>query len=233
MSKANVDYVLKNNPNISKNKVDLCVNAIEVVSREVADRDVVLQKYDIPSDKVLFLYGGNLGAPQGIAFLLEVLEKIKNRNDLFILIIGSGNKSGLIQKFILESWPSNIKYIDALPRVEYDTIEACCDVGLIFLNNKFTIPNFPSRMLAYMECKLPLLIATDNATDIGKIAENNNFGKACGSLNPDEVIELMDYYINNPDKRQKYGQNGYEFLLNNYSVSHAYNSIMIKALSIT
>ena len=38
--------------------------------------------------------------------------------------------------------------------------------------HRFTIPNYPSRLLSYLEYKKPVLCATDMATDIGSIAES-------------------------------------------------------------
>ena len=58
-----------------------------------------------------------------------------------------------------------------LPKDEYDTLLAACDVGMIFLHHNFTIPNFPSRLLTYLEMKEPVLATTDVNTDIGKIIE--------------------------------------------------------------
>ena len=33
-------------------------------------RESIRKKYAIPSDKTVFVYGGNLGKPQGISFLM-------------------------------------------------------------------------------------------------------------------------------------------------------------------
>ena len=42
---------------------------------------------------------------------------------------------------------------------DYELMISACDVGLIFLDHRFTIPNFPSRLLAYMQAGLPVLQA--------------------------------------------------------------------------
>ena len=55
----------------------------------------------------------------------------------------------------------------SLPKADYETIVASCDVGMIFLDHRFTIPNFPSRMLSYMKAKIPILAVTDPNTDVG------------------------------------------------------------------
>lgn len=225
MSPANISYLLKNHGYLDKRKLVLCPNAIEVVERDVIDKENILEKYGIPHNKTIFLYGGNLGAPQGINNLIKVLEKYINREDCFFLIVGSGNKSYVISEFIKVHNPNNMLYLSMLAREEYDKLEACCDVGMIFLDHRFTIPNFPSRMLAYLECKLPLLIATDENTDIGKIAKDNKFGFFSLSNDIDDICTKIDFFINNKEQNLIMGNNGHDFLKNYYQVSHAYSSI--------
>jgi len=147
---------------------------------------------------------------------------------LFFLIVGSGNKSNLIVDFIQKENHENVLYISMLERAEYDELESCCDVGMIFLDHRFTIPNFPSRMLAYLECKHPILIATDENTDIGKIAIDNNFGTWSKANDIDSICSSIDFFINNPTKRKEMGKKGYDFLVRNYQVSNAYKSIFDK-----
>jgi len=225
MSQANISYLVSNHEDIDHRKLVLCPNAIQVVNRDVVDRSSVLKKYGIPENKTVFLYGGNLGAPQGINSLVKVFERCINRNDCFFLVVGSGNKSFIILDFINANRPNNVLYLPMLARYKYDELEACCDIGMIFLDHRFTIPNFPSRMLAYLECKLPLLIATDENTDIGRIAEDNNFGLFSLSNDIDSICSNIDFFIKKKELRVKMGHNGYNYLIKNYLVSHAYSSI--------
>jgi glycosyltransferase involved in cell wall biosynthesis len=225
MSPANISYLVRYHEYLDIRKLVLCPNAIEVVNRDEVEREYILKKYNIPEKKIVFLYGGNLGAAQGISNLIKVLERNINRKECFFLIVGSGKKSFLVSDFIKENIPDNVLYLPMLARDEYDKLEACCDVGMIFLDHRFTIPNFPSRMLAYLECKLPLLIATDESTDIGKIAEDNNFGLFSLSNDIDDICSKIDFYINNKEQSLNMGRNGYDYLLSNYQVSRAYSSI--------
>ena len=61
MSQANVDYVLAHNPEVSKDIVEICPNCIEVIDKSVdaETRRGIREKYDIPVDKKVFVYGGN------------------------------------------------------------------------------------------------------------------------------------------------------------------------------
>ena len=99
-----------------------------------------------------------------------------------------------------------------------------CDVGLIFLDYRFTIPNYPSRLLPYLENKMPVLCATDVNTDIGKIAEKNGYGYWCESVKPEDFTALVDKMLSSD--RIAMGEKGYQFLKENYTVDKTYNAIV-------
>ena len=183
MSQANVDYVLKHNPEVDPAKVEICANSIEPQDMRVSaeERAALREKYGIPQDKRVFVYGGNLGRPQGIPFLIECLRAEKENADAFFLVVGDGTEYAKLEAFVNEEKPANMKLLKRLPKEDYDRLVAACDVGLIFLDHRFTIPNFPSRLLAYMQAGLPVLAATDPNTDIGKVIVEGGFGWWCES----------------------------------------------------
>lgn len=120
--------------------------------------------------------------------------------------------------------PRNAKLLEKLPHDKYNELLQACDVGLIFLDHRFTIPNFPSRILSYMECKMPVLAATDVNTDIGEIIVKGGFGKWCESNDVDTFINSMTYFFD-PTKRKTMAEKAYVFLTENYDVRITYNTI--------
>ncbi|MFA7493765.1 MAG: glycosyltransferase family 4 protein [Proteiniphilum sp.] len=227
MSPANVDFLLKHNPEIAKSKVEICPNSMELTTGvELPDDGEIKRIYDIPSNAVTFIYGGNLGKPQGLDFLLKVLEENRSKKDRFFLVVGSGTEYEKIAQWFETHQPSNAKLLSALPKKEYDQLVQSCDVGLIFLDPRFTIPNYPSRLLSYLEYKMPVLMATDLNTDIGKIAEENGYGLWCENGDLTTFNALLDKLANNSTLRTKMGEQGYKFLKENYTVKHSYEIIM-------
>ena len=227
MSQANVDYVLKHNPKIKKEKVEICPNSIEVIDRSVSDEEkqAVRKKYGIPNDKIVFVYGGNLGKPQGIDFLIECLKTQVENQEVFFLIVGSGTEYGKIEDFIKKEKPGNVILMKQLPKEDYDRMVGSCDIGMIFLDHRFTIPNFPSRLLSYMQAKLPVLAVTDLNTDIGKVIVESGFGWWCES-NSGEKFEKMVKEISKSNFGEK-GENAYAYLIQNYNVADEYQNIVL------
>ena len=70
----------------------------------------------------------------------------------------------------------NLLLLRRIPKDDFDRMIAACDAGLIFLDNRFTIPNYPSRLLSYMQAGLPVLACTDAASDVGQTVEDGGFG---------------------------------------------------------
>lgn len=233
MSPANVEFVLKHNPEIDAKCVEVAPNSIELQEerKEFADPGqrkaanyYIRKKYELPTDKPIFVYGGNLGKPQGIGYLVKCLEANKNRQDCYFVVVGSGTDYNLISDWYENNKNKNVKLMSSLPKEDYDLLVKHCDVGLIFLDHRFTIPNYPSRLLSYLEYKMPVICATDVNTDIGKIAEKNGYGFWCESVKPEDFTALVEKIL--AADRKAMGEKGYQFLKENYLVEHTYNAIM-------
>lgn len=225
MSQANVDYVLKHNPDINPEKVEICPNSVEVVDMSVDEktRDEIRRKYDIPLDKKIFVYGGNLGKPQGIDFMIECLKSQEKNEEVYFLIVGDGTEYGKIESYVENDKPTNVRLMKRLPKEDYDKMVAACDVGMIFLDHRFTIPNFPSRLLSYMQAKIPVLAVTDPNTDIGKVIVDGGFGWWCESNDIDSFLALISKIKTDKDIQ---GANGWNYLVSHYSSKQSYELIV-------
>ena len=234
MSPANVEFLKKHNSYYPVDHVEVAPNSIELeedildAGHYSAERNYIRKKYGLPTDKPIFLYGGNLGKPQGIDYLIKCLDANKQRQDCFFVVVGNGTEYGKLKTWYSENLDVdanlNVKLMERLPREDYGLLVKYCDVGMIFLDHRFTIPNYPSRLLPYLENKMPVICATDVNTDIGKIAEENGYGYWCESVKPEDFTVLVDKMLASDMKAM--GEKGYEFLKQNYLVENTYNAIM-------
>lgn len=225
MSEANCKYILKHNPEINPEKVEVCPNCIEAqdMSPTLEERNNMRNKYVIPLDKIVFVYGGNLGKPQGIPFLVDCLKTQLKNEQAFFLIVGDGTEFNVLAAFFEKYRPKNMKLMKRLPKDDYDRMIAACDVGMIFLDHRFTIPNFPSRLLSYMQAKLPVLAVTDRSTDVGKVIVDASFGWWCESND----VGMFSKIVKNicvADNRVK-GEKGFKCLVKEYTSHNAYKII--------
>ncbi|KFF24537.1 glycosyltransferase family 4 protein [Chryseobacterium vrystaatense] len=230
MSEANLQFVLNHNSDVSKEKVEINANSIRLQSSKIhsdQEKTAVRIKYGIPTDRKVFIYGGNLGKPQGIDFLIETLKAKSEDDKVFFVVAGSGTEYDKIKDWFDIFKPKNALLLSAVPKVDYDLLVQACDVGLIFLHKDFTIPNYPSRLLSYLEFRMPVLAATDPNTDIGTDIVKNGCGMSVYSGDLPAMIDAVDMLINMDGiKFEEMRRNSLEFLKREFQVSRSYEKII-------
>ena len=230
MSPANVKYVIKHNPEVDPKIVEICPNSYEIPDetnkklKDSTNHNAIRTKYNLPLDKPIFIYGGNMGKPQGIPFLIKCLDANKNREDCHFLIVGNGFDYPKLEEWYKENKPTAVSLFQSLPKEDYDQLADACDVGLIFLDHRFTIPNYPSRLLPYLMSRKPIIACTDPNCDTGQLAVENGYGMYCESNNVGAFTCIVNEMLRSDLKEM--GDNAYKFYLNNYTVQHTYDAIM-------
>ena len=231
MSPANMEYVLRNNPEINKEKVEICPNISVVQDKSITleEKKYVRKIYGVPFNKKVFIYGGNLGKPQGIPFLLQCLKQCMFNEKVFFIIIGQGTEYDSIRNFIDSNQIRNCMLMKSIQKDDFERLVSACDVGLLFLDHRFTIPNFPARLLSYMKCRLPVLAATDPNTDVGKVIVDGQFGWWCESNDCLEYKKIIDELISIPEQTMKEkGDKSFNYLKDKFNPDIAYNIIFKK-----
>ena len=233
MSPANVRYVLEHNPEVKAEKVEIAPNSYDVASPHPSPegKGALHSSFQggvggrlLPTDVPIFIYGGNMGRPQGIPFLVECMRAVKDREDCHFVIVGDGTEYPKLEAFVNECHPKAVSLFRKLPKEDYDRLAEACDVGLIFLDYRFTIPNYPSRLLPYLMTRKPIIACTDPNCDTGTLAEENGYGFYCPSNSVETFVKTIDRMLAS-DIRQM-GENGYRFFLDNYTTEHTFEAIM-------
>ena len=229
MSEANKKYVITHNPTISAKKVEVNPNSITPVAlvQTIQEKQIMKEKYGLPLSKKIFVYGGNLGKPQGLDFLLKTITETTNPN-MFFLVVGSGTEYNRIFRWFQTNKPKNAILLAGLPKLDYDMLLNACDVGLIFLHKDFTIPNFPSRLLSYLENRMPVIAATDSNTDIGSVIEKNKCGYSVLSGDSLAMQNAIDALVSNENDFNQMQVNAWNLLQREYTVDYSYNLICDK-----
>lgn len=230
MSEANRRYLLKNNAFLKNKKIEINPNSIKPASLvlDAIQGENLLKEYKIPKESIKIIYGGNLGKPQGIDFLLEILAKSKEIKNVHFVICGSGTEYPKLEKFVKAHLDYPITLIEYLENSKYRSLLSQMDIGLIFLDRRFTIPNFPQRILDYFDFSIPVLAATDRNTDLGSMLVNKKCGLWSESGDVDAFLRNLEYLISNPHIRIKMGKNGRELLDTEFSIKKSAQLIIDK-----
>ena len=146
----------------------------------------------------------------------KVLNEYRDSNKIHFLLFGKGTEKNNLFRYIEDQKIKNVTIEDYIPSDEYSELLKQADIGLVFLDYRFTIPNIPSRTLSYFESGIPIMAATDKNTDYKDFIENETkSGLWAESNDINEYKEKLNYLIENKDKRIELGKNGREYLEKN------------------
>ncbi|OLS41100.1 glycosyltransferase family 4 protein [Bacillus sp. MRMR6] len=220
MSPANKQYILEHNLWINQEKVEIFPNTKKLTNNIFPDGFPMRERLGIPEDACVFLFGGNMGRPQYIDILTELIIDCKNEKNMYFLFIGRGTDRYKLEQTIKENNINNALVIENLPRNEYEQITKECDVGLIVLDPRFSIPNFPSRILSYMEYSKPVLAATDKITDLKELIEEADCGEWAWSGDLQSFINKAKGLAKSK-RLSIMGENGRKYIEEKFNVNYS------------
>lgn len=227
MSQGNIDYVISHNPSLETEKLHELKNFQKVFTHVPLNKEKVKQKYQL-KDKFVIVFGGNMGIPQQLENVLYLAGQASVYNDVVFLLLGEGVQMNNIARLAKERNLLNIKVHKTIPKDEYQQLISACDIGLISLNQNFTIPNIPSKSLDYFNVGIPVLASLDRATDFGDILDQHHLGLWSFADTPEGLFENFKTLYLDHNLRQDLGKNGKKYFVKYLIPEIAYNTIMEK-----
>ncbi|WP_247255397.1 glycosyltransferase family 4 protein [Pseudomonas moorei] len=229
MTEGNAQFLFDNFPAVDKGCVEILPLWAKIKKVDPIDKSEIRFKYGLPLDSFIAVYGGAMSIVQELDNILD-LAALYSGSDVTFLFIGKGTEKERLEQSVLAHGLNNVKFIDYVPRDEYQHVVQACDVGLISLSKKLTVPSFPSKSLDYFKVSLPVLASLDSVTDFGDILENEI--RAGFSVVAGDVITLknkLDLLITDSELCKVLGGNGRSYYEKYLSVENA-RSIITSSL---
>jgi glycosyltransferase involved in cell wall biosynthesis len=159
--------------------------------------------------------------------LLKLADRKRKLKNVLFLFIGNGTEKQKLKKQAKNMKLENVRFMDFIPRTDYNELVKICNVGFISLHPDVPIPNIPSKTLSYFNAKLAVLSVVDPITDYGDYMLNQfNAGLSSMATDFESLSANFDTLYNNPDLCKEMGENGYKSLITHFSPELAYKEIM-------
>lgn len=223
MSPKNVAYVLAHN-RIDPGKVGLLPNWRRIRNAVVPEGRDLRRELGLGRGLVA-VFGGVVGIAQELEFLLDLARCYRQAEGISFLIIGDGNRWSRIEGIVRRDGLRNVILRKKVPSDDFAALLRQCDIGLVNLDRRFTIPNFPSKVLDYFEAGLPVLASVDGATDFGRFLEDAQAGLQCRTGDLEAYRRSFDRLAADPELRSRLGANGRKYLEAHLTVDGAYRTI--------
>lgn len=228
MTKGNIKFLLENYPRVNARCVEVLPLWAKIKTVQPIDIPAVRAKYNLPASKVIAVYGGAMSIVQELGNLLELARlSLESNNNVCFLFIGRGTERDRLQRKAVDDGLTNVIFLDYVPREEYQDVVQACDIGMISLSHKLSVPSFPSKSVDYFKVSLPILASLDAVTDFGSILQDDikaGFSVVAGDsklLHQKLVVLASDPFL-----RKEMGEAGRRYYENFLTVENAKEKII-------
>ena len=228
MSEGNKKYI-KNIFRIEDKKIILLKNWAYIKPKLDMDKEEIRKKYGYSEEDFLAIFGGNMGKPQKLENILSLAEKCLELPEVKFIFVGNGSERERLKKIAIDKRLKNISFIDQLPREDYEKFTSACNIGLVSLDERFTVPNFPSKTTDYFKLSLPILASLDkcSAADYGKFLEEEARGGIFAEAgNIEDLYKKFLTLYNDKNLQKQLGDNGRKYYEEHLGVDKAYKTII-------
>ncbi|MEN4054152.1 glycosyltransferase family 4 protein [Sulfurimonas sp. NWX79] len=182
----------------------------------ISNRDRYKQLLD--SSKFNILYTGSHGIANNLEVLIDVADILREDNKIHFTLIGEGAlKEQLIKKANLLKL-SNITFLDSVSKNQIIDYLKSADLLYVGLKNLplYRYGMSMNKVFDYMSAKKPILFVS-NIED--NIIEKSNSGKVIKENNIQLIAKsIKNFSIMSKDELNIYGENGYNYLKDNFSI---------------
>ena len=203
---------LKDNKKVSERKIIMIPNASDFTLSEDLlqhfDRETFRKEMHLDR-RFVITYVGAHGVANHLQQVLEASKKLEDTNVLFLLI-GQGMEKEKLKKMALEMKVGNVRFIDPVPKKEVFKYILASEMGASILKKVDAFKTvYSNKTFDYMSCKKPVLMAIDGVSR--QLVEDADCGIYIEPENIEEYDRCIRAYINNVERLQKEGNNGYEY----------------------
>lgn len=181
--------------------IDVLPNGIDLCKVKCLSKQDVRDELGIKRDRKIILFAGALHPIKGLAYLIEAITYIKDKNKQLILV-GDGDEriqlEELVKKLKLE------KYVTFIGKVPYNEVFKYMVASNIFVLSSLS-EGLPNVILEAMASGLPIVSTrVGGIPEIIKVGEN---GFLVEPKNPQQIAEKINLFLEDNKLREKISKN--------------------------
>lgn len=141
--------------------------------------------------KFVILYGGNIGLAQGLDVIVESARLLRETPDIHFVMVGSGVEKDNLESRARNYDLTNLEFIGHQPKDEVLAYFSAADILFAHLKAApHRVGTVPEKILAYMACGRPVLMAAQAGAAVDLIKEHG-CGEAVAPDNPEALARAV------------------------------------------
>lgn len=129
-----------------------------------------------PEGAVTLLFAGNIGRFQGLEIIIAAMEKLSHRQDIHVVIMGSGAAKAGLEEQAKRLGINNIHFVGHHSTQVAKLAMRKASVGFVSLKKDIFRYAYPSKTMAYLEQGCPILVAVEESSQLARDVEHNYYG---------------------------------------------------------
>jgi glycosyltransferase involved in cell wall biosynthesis len=173
---------------------------------------------EVPKDKFVVAYTGTIGHANALDVLVESALLLKDNKDIVFLIVGKGKEKNRLQNIVKAKGLTNVKFLDPISKGQVISfLKKYVDVAYIgwWQKHIYSYGVSPNKLFDYMYAKKPIIHSISVENDLVSQA---NCGISVRAEDSQAVANsIMELYKMPSERRLLLGENGYRFLIKNFT----------------
>jgi glycosyltransferase involved in cell wall biosynthesis len=163
------------------------------------------------ADKFVALYAGAHGLSNDLGILLQAADRLRDREDLAIVLLGAGKEKAALQAQAQELQLKNVHFLPPVPKKDMPQALAAADACIAILK---PIPLYatvyPNKVFDYMAAGRAVALAIDGV--IREVVEAAAGGVFVPPGDPAALAETLADLADDPPRARAMGLNGRRYL---------------------
>jgi len=157
-------------------------------------------------DKLVLLHAGAMGKVNGLDFIIDGAERLKEHNDILFVLMGDGNQKPFLESKAKKLGLANVEILPSVAKRELPESYAAADIGLVIIGNFPIIEhNCANKFFDSLSAGKPVLLNYSGWQR--RFLEDNIAGFGCDLCNLDEFVEKVLYLNSHRHQLKQMGQN--------------------------
>lgn len=208
-------------------RIEVLRNWLEVTP-EIGS-SIVVKNTPLAGRKI-FVYIGNMGVAQGMDIFIDLIHSLRDRTDIGFLFVGRGTEFARLEAEKASRDLGNALFYGEIDSTEIPSLLAQCHVGMVALHPDHKTHNIPGKFVSYVQYGVPVLARVNPGTDLMRLIEAEQVGKAYAGNSVNELKELAEQLMDDDELRRSMSERGRVLGRSMFSSSAAVQQIVASAV---
>jgi glycosyltransferase involved in cell wall biosynthesis len=192
-------------------RITVIRNGVDLEFFQPLDRDREYARQLGIEARFVAAYVGTHGMAHGLDTLIEVAERLRERSDIAILLVGDGAERKRLAASIEQRGLHNIRLLGQLPKTDMPKLWTITDVSLVILKKlDLFLTVIPSKIFESMAMQKPIVLGV--AGESAELLEESGAGICIEPENVEQLVAAIVRLADSAELARQLGDNGRRYV---------------------